>query len=71
MVKTFQLSNEGFYGTSKKVAPVTTEISINDEKCLQVNGTSDMKIQPQSIIPDTTGMEVKISIIEYRKLRNI
>ena len=58
MVKTFQLSNEGSYGSSIKVAPVTTETKENDEVCLQVNGTSDMKIQPQTIIPDTTGMEV-------------
>ncbi|XP_033231685.1 digestive cysteine proteinase 1 [Belonocnema kinseyi] len=57
MVKTFQLSNEGSYGSSIKVAPVTTENKENDEVCLQVNGTSDMKIQPQTIIPDTTGME--------------
>lgn len=60
MVKTFQLSAEGNYGSSIKVAPVTTETSTNDEMCLQVNGTRDMKIQPQTIIPDTTGMEVKI-----------
>lgn len=57
MVKTFQLSAEGNYGSSIKVAPVTTETSTNDEMCLQVNGTRDMKIQPQTIIPDTTGME--------------
>lgn len=58
MVKTFQLSNEGNYGSSIKVAPVTTESVTNNEVCLQVNGTSDMKIQPQTIVPDTTGMEV-------------
>lgn len=57
MVKTFQLSNEGSYGSSIKVAPVTTETSVNEDTCLQVNGTSDTKIQPQTIVPDTTGME--------------
>lgn len=58
MVKTFQLSHKGSYGTSLKVAPVTTESASNQETCLQVHGSKEMKIQPQTIIPDTTGMEV-------------
>lgn len=58
MVKTYQLSSEGLYGTSLKIAPITTESDINQSTCLQVNGTSEMKIKPQTIIPDTTGMEV-------------
>ncbi|XP_076249586.1 C1 family peptidase 26-29-p [Calliopsis andreniformis] len=57
MVKTFQLSHKGSYGSSIKIAPITTETVTNQETCLQVNGTSDMKIQPQAIVPDTTGME--------------
>ncbi|XP_076181446.1 C1 family peptidase 26-29-p [Ptiloglossa arizonensis] len=57
MVKTFQLSHKGSYGTSLKVAPVTTESASNQETCLQVHGSKEMKIQPQTIIPDTTGME--------------
>lgn len=59
MVKTFQLTNKGQYGASIKIAPITTETVNNEETCLQVNGTFDMKIQPQSIIPDTPEMEVK------------
>lgn len=59
MVKTFQLSNRGKYGSSIKVAPITTDTITNVDTCLEVNGTSDMKIQPQSIVPDTSGMEVK------------
>nr|KAF7397988.1 hypothetical protein H0235_015996 [Vespula pensylvanica] len=57
IVKTFQLASKGLYGTSIKVAPITTESVTNEETCLQVNGSSDFKIHPQSIIPDTTGME--------------
>jgi len=58
MVKTFQLAHKGQYGASIKLAPVTTETVNNEETCLQVNGTYDSKIQPQSIIPDVSEMEV-------------
>ncbi|OXU23840.1 hypothetical protein TSAR_007465 [Trichomalopsis sarcophagae] len=57
MVKTYQLSKEGPYGSSIKIAPVTDEDNFNKETCLQVNGTSDARIDLQTIIPDTTGME--------------
>lgn len=59
MVKTFQLTRKGEYGTSIKIAPITTETVSNKETCLQVNGTVNFKIQPQSIVPDTSEMEVK------------
>lgn len=59
MVKTYQLSNAGENGISLKVAPITTETDLNKDTCLQVNGTNDSKIRPQTIIPDATGMEVK------------
>jgi hypothetical protein len=59
MVKTFQLAHKGQYGASIKIAPITTETIINEDTCLQVNGTNNLKIQPQSIIPDTFGMEVR------------
>lgn len=58
MVKTFQLAHKGQYGASIKLTPITTETINNEETCLQVNGTSDFKIQPQSIIPDASEMEV-------------
>ncbi|KAG5323456.1 CFAD protein, partial [Pseudoatta argentina] len=57
MVKTFQLAHKGQYGASIKIAPITTETVSNEETCLQVNGTSNSKIQPQSILPDTPEME--------------
>lgn len=52
MVKTYQLSQETKYGTSLKIAPVTTNDALNKETCLQVNGTADMHIEPQSILPN-------------------
>lgn len=57
MVKTYQLSKEGEYGSSIKVAPVTTEEVLNEDTCLQVNGTSNTAIQPQSILPDLSLFE--------------
>ncbi|XP_014483749.1 PREDICTED: digestive cysteine proteinase 1 [Dinoponera quadriceps] len=57
MVKTYQLSHKEQYGASIKIAPVTTESVINEDTCLQVNGTKDMKIEPQSILPDTHEMK--------------
>lgn len=70
MVKTFQLMNKGEYGASIKIAPITTETVTNEETCLQVNGTIDMKIEPQSIVPDPSEMEVKKKICKYN-FRNI
>ncbi|KAK1118855.1 hypothetical protein K0M31_014626 [Melipona bicolor] len=57
MVKTFQLAHKGSYGKSLKIAPITTESVVNKDTCLEVNGTKEFKIQPQTIVPDTTGME--------------
>lgn len=51
-MKTYQLSHEGDYGTSLKIAPVTTDEKPNEITCLQVNGTVDYRIEPQSILPD-------------------
>lgn len=67
MVKTFQLMNKGEHGASIKVVPVTTENVTNEETCLQVNGTIYMKIQPQTIVPDPSEMEVKKNSCKYNK----
>ncbi|KAJ8963977.1 hypothetical protein NQ314_005236 [Rhamnusium bicolor] len=56
MVKTYQLAGSG-YGTSLKIAPVTTETEENAITCLQVNGTVENKILPQSILPSLVGFE--------------
>ncbi|XP_055905890.1 digestive cysteine proteinase 1 [Eupeodes corollae] len=52
MVKTYQLANEDKYGTSLKIAPVTTSSELNKETCLLVNGTAENVIDIQSILPD-------------------
>ena len=52
MVKTYQLTRDGPFGTSLKVAPITTDEVQNKETCLQVNGTSENKIAVQAILPD-------------------
>lgn len=56
MVNTYQLGNNG-YGTSIKIAPVTTEEEQNARTCLQVNGTAEQRISPQTVLPDLTGFE--------------
>lgn len=58
MVKTFQLAHDGPYGSSIKLSPVTTETESNKETCLKVNGSEELAFTPQTIVPDTTGMEV-------------
>jgi hypothetical protein len=58
MVKTYQLSKLGEFGSSLKVAPVTTEVVQNLDSCLQVNGSNEHRIEPQSILPDLTGFKV-------------
>jgi hypothetical protein len=58
MVKTYQLSKLGEFGSSLKVAPVTTEKVQNLDSCLQVNGSSVFRIEPQGILPDLTGFQV-------------
>ncbi|KAI4467184.1 cysteine protease family c1-related [Holotrichia oblita] len=59
MVKTYQLSSYYQYGTSLKIAPVTTEAETNANTCLQVNGTDEYRIVPQPILPDLNGFEYK------------
>ena len=59
MVKTYQKRNYGDYGTSIKIAPVTTETELNSITCLQVNGSESNTVLPQSIIPDISNFKVK------------
>ncbi|XP_038218244.1 digestive cysteine proteinase 1 [Zerene cesonia] len=56
MVKTYQLEASVFpeFGTSIKIAPITTEQVLNQQTCLQVNGSSDNNINVQSVLPDMT-----------------
>lgn len=59
MVKTYQLTRSGDFGTALKIAPVTTDEEPNKITCLQVNGTSDSRIETQSILPDVRNFEWK------------
>lgn len=58
MVQTYQLTKEGDYGTSLKVAPVTNRETMNKQTCLQVNGSSDNPISVQGILPDTKNFKL-------------
>lgn len=57
MVKTYQLGTFGQFGSSLKIAPVTTETELNANTCLQVNGTEEFSITPQSVLPSLVGFE--------------
>lgn len=57
MVKTYQLGNSGEFGSSLKIAPVTTEEELNANTCLQVNGTNEFSIEPQSVLPSLEGFK--------------
>lgn len=57
MVKTYQLGSSGKYGSSIKIAPVTTETETNALTCLKVDGSEEISIEPQSILPSTSGFE--------------
>lgn len=65
MVKTYQLSNEGDFGTSLKIAPVSTDDVQNKNTCLQVNGTADYHIPIQSILPDVTAFSL-LETVDFR-----
>ncbi|CAH2217695.1 jg26614, partial [Pararge aegeria aegeria] len=56
MVKTYQLAASVYpeFGTSIKIAPVTTEKVQNQDTCLQVNGTKGESINVQTVLPDMT-----------------
>lgn len=58
MAKTYQLANDGPHGSSIKIVPVTTDTELNKATCLKVEGNAEMQFKPQTIVPDTTGMQV-------------
>jgi len=58
MAKTYQLANKGSFGASLKIVPVTTETETNTLKCLEVNGTDELHILPQSTLPDLSDFKV-------------
>ena len=58
MMKTYQLSDKGDFGSSIKIAPLTTEEVKNQNNCFEVSGDADEPVEPESILPDLTGFEV-------------
>lgn len=58
MVKTYQLSNENLYGISLKLAPVTNKHQLNQQTCLQLNGTEKNPIGIQTILPKVTNFSL-------------
>lgn len=52
MVKTYQLASVMPYGTLLKLAPITTDEELNKVTCLQLNGTTENRVQIQTILPD-------------------
>jgi len=54
MMRTYQISKEGDYGVSKKIAPFTTEEVHNELTCFQVNGNEEDPVEAQGVLPDIT-----------------
>jgi hypothetical protein len=52
VVKTYQLTHEGQYGTTLKIAPISTNEVMNKQTCLQVNGSEAYRIEVQAILPN-------------------
>lgn len=58
MAKTYQLSHKGYFGASLKIVPVTTETETNALRCLEVNGTDEFHISPQTALPDLSNFKL-------------
>jgi len=60
LVQTYQIGGDGesSWGTTMKIALMTTETVMNEKHCFQVNGTSAAPVQPQTIFPDMTGFQL-------------
>lgn len=62
VVKTYQLTNEGQFGTSLKIAPITTNEVLNKQTCLQVNGSDKYSIEVQAILPDVKNFTLRDTV---------
>jgi hypothetical protein len=58
MVKTFQRGDVAPFGTTVKIVPMTNEEVTNEISCFQVDGSEDMRIEPQSMLPDISDFEL-------------
>jgi len=58
MMKTYQSAKDGPFGSSKKIAPLTTETVHNKISCFGVDGSADEPVEPESILPDITDFKL-------------
>ena len=65
MMKTYQLSNKGPYGSSIKIAPLTTEEVKNQNNCFEVAGSADEPVEPENVLPDLTDFKVMTQLEVY------
>ena len=71
MVMTFQRGDQGQYGTSYKVAPMTTYTVKNKVSCFKVPGFAEAPVAYQPLLPDLSGFEVGLHIIDKFGIRHI
>lgn len=64
MVKTYQLVHENSYGTSLKIAPISTNEFMNKQTCLQVNGSEEYHIGVQSMLPNVKNFTL-LDTVDY------
>ncbi|XP_052215701.1 digestive cysteine proteinase 1-like isoform X1 [Dreissena polymorpha] len=57
MVQTMQRADMFMYGSSYKIAPLTTYQQRNVMSCFQVNGTSGSTVDIQNVLPDLSGFQ--------------
>jgi len=58
MTKVFARGDIGQFGTTYKLVPMTNEVVVNEINCFQVDGSKDMAILPQSMLPDISDFEM-------------
>ena len=59
MVVTIQRGDQGLFGISYKIAPMTDYKVTNKNTCFQVNGTKENTVDAQSVLPDLTNFTVR------------
>lgn len=65
--KTFQRADLKPYGASYRICPETTETQLNVMSCFEVNGTKDVTVPIQTVLPDLTNFE----FAGYQELKEI
>ena len=50
------------FGTSYKIAPMTTETVLNKRSCFEVDGSKDAPVTAQSVLPDLSEFTVSAKV---------